>query len=231
MSTLQTLLATVSDQSARSVRVCMPATVESFDGPSQTCSAKPSLTELASDGSRTTLPVVTGIPVMFPGSASFGLTFPLAKGDNVLLVFADSCIDGWYAGVSNTNTRTHHLSDCYAIPGGRTTASKLSEFKTDSTVLGKQGDTGVRVSAGKVELGVTHSESATEASVLGNAQRTAFDSFVNSLKTALNTVLATGSNGGGPVVFAGLVALGVAIDAAKSTYDSAQFLSTKVKVK
>jgi len=216
------------------LHVSLPARIESFDSVTQTCTCQPMVKDTTQSGAYVPFPVLVGLPVQFPGGSQFTVTFPLAQGDEGLVVFSDIDTGAWLdtGNVSTPDTpRQHHLSDGFFLPGTRSNAKKLSEFKTDAIVVGKQGDVGVRVSASKVELGVTHSESATEAAVLGTAQKTAIDSLVDNLKSAIDAMLTTGANSGGPVAFAGTPAFAAAWSAAKASYDAAQTLSTKVKVK
>lgn len=219
----------LKDSFSSSIRVCLPCKVKTFDAATQTCTLTPGVKDTNPRGEYVEIPVLVGVPVQFPGGSQFALTYHLEPGDEGLVVFADRDTDNWEqeGGVQAPLTpRQHHLADAMFVPGIRSEAHKLSEFKADAIVVGKQGDVGVRVTAGKVELGVKHSESATQPLLLGTAHKSAIDSFIDSLKTALNTVLATGANGGGPVVFGGLAALGTAIDAAKATFDAAQDKST-----
>lgn len=65
------------------------------------------------------LPVLVNVPVQFPSGGGFTATFPLAEGDEVLVMFADRCIDGWWqsGGIqAQIELRSHDLSDGFAIP-------------------------------------------------------------------------------------------------------------------
>lgn len=42
------------------------------------------------------LPILPDVPVVFPGGGGFALTFPVAAGDECLVVFASRCIDAWW---------------------------------------------------------------------------------------------------------------------------------------
>lgn len=69
-----------------------------------------------------TLPKLIKVPLVWPSGGGFSMTFPIAAGDEVLVVFGSRCIDGWWqsGGVqSQIELRMQHLSDGFAIPGPR----------------------------------------------------------------------------------------------------------------
>lgn len=66
------------------------------------------------------LPLCLDCPIIFPGGGGAHLTFPLATGDEGLLVFASRCIDNWWLSggpQSQAEFRMHDLSDGFFIPG------------------------------------------------------------------------------------------------------------------
>lgn len=107
------------------VWTALPATVISFDPTEMTVKLQPTIQEPVPqpDGTivPTQLPVLIHCPVVFPGNAAYVLTFPLAAGDEGLVVFASRCIDAWWqqGGVQPpAENRMHDLSDGFFIPGG-----------------------------------------------------------------------------------------------------------------
>ena len=66
------------------------------------------------------LPILLDVPVVFPHAGGVSMTFPVASGDECLVVFASRCIDGWWqnGGVQPPfSSRKHDLSDGFAILG------------------------------------------------------------------------------------------------------------------
>lgn len=66
------------------------------------------------------LPVCQDCPIIFPGGGGAHLTFPLAAGDEGLIVFASRCIDNWWlqgGPQPPAMVRFHDLSDGFFIPG------------------------------------------------------------------------------------------------------------------
>jgi hypothetical protein len=101
------------------------------------------------------VPVVTNVPVVWPGAGGFRLTFPIAAGDIVLLVFSDRSLDVWLAKggeVDPADPRRHALSDAVAIPGIRPFSAPWTGAASDGATLGKDGGTQVKVTNGVIEL-------------------------------------------------------------------------------
>ena len=68
----------------------------------------------------TAIPMLLDCPVMMPRGGGYALTFPVAAGDECLVIFADSCIDAWWqsGGIQNQlEKRRHDLSDGIVVPG------------------------------------------------------------------------------------------------------------------
>lgn len=137
----------------------MPALVTAYDPAKMTISAQPAVKakQQAQDGnvSDVQMPLCVDVPVVFPRGGGFSLTFPIAAGDEVLLIFASRCIDGWWSqgGVQNQiDQRMHDLSDAFAIPGPWSQKTKITGAMTGAQLRSSDGATVVEVAAGKVTL-------------------------------------------------------------------------------
>lgn len=90
-----------------------------------------------------TPPVISNIPVAFPSGDSWSITWPLAAGDPVLLVFAERSIDEWKATANAENTPRHlrrfNLTDAIAIPGARAPADPIPAAGVDASALVVRG--------------------------------------------------------------------------------------------
>ena len=105
----------LKDSIMEAVHVAIPCEVVSYSAEDQTIKAQPLIREW---NSAEKPPVLMDVPVFFPGGFSFDVT----AGDECLVVFADSCIDGWFqnGGVSTPLVaRRHDLSDGFAFVGFR----------------------------------------------------------------------------------------------------------------
>jgi hypothetical protein len=180
------------------------------------------------------LPLLSDIPVSFPGAGSFTITFPIAEGDSGIVIWCNTDLEKWLGSdvTGDPGEIEHSLNDCIFIPGVRHEQNKLTEIKTDAIVIGKQGDIGVRVDAGTVELGVANTDTATESAVLGDTLNSALSTYHDNIKSAIDAILLTGMTSMGPVTFsAGTAAFTAAMAAAQSALINAVWRSTKVKVK
>lgn len=123
----------------------LPAKVTRYDEARQAVDAQPWVKREVTLGDGSTsverFPVVTNAPVMFPRSGPYGITWPIAVGSVVLLVFPSSSIDRWLATggeVAPADGRKHTLSDAFAIPGGHAFAGEAkppTSAPTDAMVL------------------------------------------------------------------------------------------------
>lgn len=120
-----------------SIWTAMPGILQSFNAGAMTCEVQPAIQAKVFDktgaGTFKTLPLCVDVPVQFLGGGGFSLTFPMASGDEGLIVFACRCIDAWWqnGGVQpQAEMRMHDLSDGFFIPGFRSQARKLSNIST-----------------------------------------------------------------------------------------------------
>ncbi len=102
----------------------IPGIIESVDFDTMTCEVQPALQAIIVDENGeeepTDLPLLVDVPIVFPKAGGFLITFPMAAGDEVLVVFSSRCIDAWWqnGGVQQAmEARMHDLSDGFAIPG------------------------------------------------------------------------------------------------------------------
>jgi hypothetical protein len=140
------------------VHTALPAIIISFDPDTRTVTAQPTIQRVFSEGEglegATNLPPCVDVPVIFPMGGGYELTFPIAAGDECLLMFAERCIDGWFGSGEPTppdDYRQHDLSDAFAIVGVRSLANKQTVW-TGGTELHGNGNH-VRIDSNSVELG------------------------------------------------------------------------------
>ena len=111
------------------INCAKPGIVQSYNPNDQTATIEPAIQSQVG-GKNLKPPILTDVPVFFPGGASSGIVFPIQKGDECLVVFADCCIDAWFQnGGSSTpiSVRKHDLSDGFAFVGFRSKKNSLSE--------------------------------------------------------------------------------------------------------
>ena len=102
-----------------------PGIVQSFDPVKKTVVIQPAIqarlvSPKTAEVTWTTLPKLLDCPVYFPSGGGCTLTFPIAQGDECLVVFSSRCIDAWWkaGGVQKQAIlRMHDLSDGFAFVG------------------------------------------------------------------------------------------------------------------
>ncbi len=138
----------------------MPGVVKSVNLAKLTCEVQIAVqgTITEEDGSTRNVnyPLLADVPILFPSTAGFLITFPLAANDEVLVIFASRCIDSWWqsGGIANQpmEARMHDLSDAFAIPGPRSQPNVVANVSaTDLEIRNTAGDTLLSITAsGKI---------------------------------------------------------------------------------
>jgi hypothetical protein len=143
------------------IHVAMPGIIESFDPLSQTAVIRPALREGIKDAPSALvqdveLPLLADVPVAIPRGGGYCVTLPVKPGDECLVIFADSCIDAWwaYAGVQNqAERRRHDLSDAIAVIGITSQPRRLPDYPTDRmTLRSEAGSSLIEVTENTIKL-------------------------------------------------------------------------------
>lgn len=156
------------------VHTSMPGMVVSYDAATQTADVQPMLRRPMrdQDGERVVeeLPVVPGVPVLFPRTASAFVSLPIAAGDFVLLAFCEGSIDAW-RGTGDVadpgDERRHNLSHAVAIPGVYPAAQALGDAHSTNVVIGHDGGTQIHVQPGGSGGVLIGGAAAAEPMILG----------------------------------------------------------------
>lgn len=216
---LEEVIEEAVDERLQHVYTAMPGRVEEYDAEFQSVSVKPLVTfeRTAQDGSLVadSLPVIGGVPVVFPGAGSFSITFPIEAGTTGLLIFANCSLDQWLANGNEVNPgsdRRHSIADAIFIPGLRPFASPIggSGGTAPSTTAMVLEGADVRVGGEDAELAMR-----------GETWTVAFDTLMD----ALNVVLSGIQN---PGTYA---ALQTVWEAAIASFFNTAWLATNAKVK
>lgn len=138
----QEVIRTAIQAALSNVWTALPGIVQSFDPAAMTCIVQPSITMMVRDpdgsASSVALPLLVDCPVQFPAGGGCTLTFPVAPGDECLVVFASRCIDAWWqlgGAQGQAKSRMHDLSDGFVLLGTRSRPRALSGVSTGSTQL------------------------------------------------------------------------------------------------
>lgn len=182
----------------RAMHVAMPGVVETYDAAEQKAHVKPQVQRLTidPDGNEELLelPVVPNVPVVFPRGGGCFVSFPLAAGDQVILLVCDRELNTWKSNGGDAqpaDPRSHSLPDAVAIPGGYPFSSPLSDAHASNMVMGKDGGAQVHVKGnGEIHIG---SENAADAA----SKASIVDSRLDALESFAGTHVHTGVTPGG----------------------------------
>lgn len=143
-----TILKMIQKYVRDNVNTHLPGQVLSVNdyGNTQTVDVAIQISRLYTDGD--VLPnggrVIYGVPVVMPSAGGGGLTFPVAVGDTVLLVFGQRNMESWKLGDGTAeaipdDSRHYHESDAIAIPGLYTTRANIAPSTTDVELKFRDG--------------------------------------------------------------------------------------------
>lgn len=124
------------------LHVSLPGRVERVDLARGLVDVKPLVHDSRQvDGVRVLLPfpVITNVPVQFPGAGAFRITFPVGVGDACTLLFSDRSLDLWISKggeVDPVDDRRHALSDAVALLGVRDAAHPWGNVAADAMTIG-----------------------------------------------------------------------------------------------
>ena len=116
------------------------------------------VTSIASDGTKTLAEYteLVSVPVFFMGGGGFTMTYPIAPGDEGIVLFNDRNIDNWVhfgAGQAPETGRVHDLSDGIALIGIRSMPRALGNISATAAQLrSDDGQTVIEASPGKIQL-------------------------------------------------------------------------------
>jgi hypothetical protein len=139
----------------------LPCIVESVNFAQQTIVAQPTIQGVTYDQNNNPtyvkLPLLADVPLVFPSAGGFMITFPIAQGDEVLVIFSSRCIDAWWqlGGIQvPLEMRMHDLSDGFAIPGPKSVPNVFPSINnTDLQIRNKAGTTFISITeAGNIVM-------------------------------------------------------------------------------
>lgn len=129
---------TTIENRLKDLHTCLPGIIKSYDPTTNTAQVQPAVQRVFVESGPVNLPLIVDVPVVFPGGGSWAVTFPVAAGDECVLVFSERCIDYWHVTGQikpPATYRFHDISDAFAFVGVRSQARKLSNIQTDGVEL------------------------------------------------------------------------------------------------
>ena len=186
------------------INTSMPAKVISVSnlGSDQTVDVLPLVNDSFDDGTNVEFPPILDVPLIFPSAGGGVLSFPIAVGDTILLIFSQKSLDEWMEsrsfgniGFTPSDKRRYALNDAIAIPGLYTKHTHLKPNTTDVELKFKGLNLKLTAS-GNIEL---NNGPASSSAVLASSGDVTLSNGGGSI-TLANSGLITLANGGGSIV-------------------------------
>jgi len=119
--TLSEVIRVAIEDALLNINTAMPGEIQSYDSATNFASVQPVFKRKYSENEEIVkLPIINQVPVAFPRANQAAITFPIKKGDTVLLIFSQRSLDKWKQSggiISPDDPRTQDISDAIAIPG------------------------------------------------------------------------------------------------------------------
>lgn len=136
------------------IHTALPARVLKFNASDNTVQIELMVNELKRDGVSVVLPPLDDVPVQFFRGGDFVITTPIGAGDFGLCVFAERCIDGWFANASKKEPldfRLHDYSDGFFLTGFSPRPAAVKDVDLDGVCM-RTLDKGtyIKLTSGKI---------------------------------------------------------------------------------
>lgn len=142
------------------IHTSMPGIIQKYDAGAQTAEVLPAVKNVYQDVDGVEVvedfPVLPDVPIAFPRSGKYFVSFPLARGDTVTLIFGERSTDQWWGTgrVSDPgDLRRFSLSDAVAIPGGYPSTAPLQDAHAENMVMGRDGGPQIHITRDALLLG------------------------------------------------------------------------------
>jgi hypothetical protein len=134
------------------VHTALPGRVEKYDAAKQVADVSLQIQHVnVSDSGKlvaSKYPVLANVPVAFPRGGGCFVSFPLAKGDFVFVIFSEAAIDQWRAKGKESfpgDLRRHGLTGAVALPCLYPSTSPISDASDEDMTLGKDGGASISI--------------------------------------------------------------------------------------
>jgi len=155
-NTLAQAIVTTFKSMMADIHTCLPGRVEKYEYKTQKAEVKPLIKKKFLNGDSLDIPVIPNVPVVFPRTKKAGFTFPLNKGDGVLLVFSERSLERWLSSgddVEPGDPRKFDLTDAIAIPGLFSFSDSNIASNNNDVEIHNEGQTITIKKNGDIEVG------------------------------------------------------------------------------
>lgn len=154
-NSLETLIRMGFSHLMTDFRVALPGTVERvISGKTRLVDVRPMISVRYYEAEGVTdLPIIQRVPLVEPRTKSAFISLPVSKGDPVLMVFGDRALENWIKSdgavpVEPLDTRSHDLTDAFAILGGWPESMSGNRPGANPDDLDIQVESGVKILIG-----------------------------------------------------------------------------------
>ena len=164
-------------QERKTLYTSMPGIVTSYDAEAQTVNVRGALDVLTTEGGRIQRAEILDVPLVYPQGGGYSIRWPLAEGDNVILLFSMRGLEYWKTVRARSRPGSGILDelDALAVPGLNPAAA--GDGPTDKLVV--DGEARIEIVAPQIELTGTLTNNGAAISGGGGG-----DSVVVGLATA-----------------------------------------------
>jgi hypothetical protein len=139
----------------RSMMVCLPGRVMSFNADDQTAQIQCGIQRII-DGQPVDIPVIENVPVQFPGNDKWYLWHEITKGTEGLIHFSQRAIDLWIergGSVKPQDTRMFSAEDAFFVPGVRPRPKRITGFQNSGAGISNYaGTTRIHLTDDKITM-------------------------------------------------------------------------------
>lgn len=170
------LFAASNTRALARVHKAEPGEVVSFDRATATC-----VVQIMVADSPDPLPPLQDVPVVYPGGAGFVMTFPLAPGDRVLVVYVDIDPSAYQNNgkLARPNILRRHGRYPYAFPLGKGAASEIDSPAAPNALIISKGATRLVVDPDFVHVGGSSTSVPLALAPQVEARLTAIENWLN----------------------------------------------------
>lgn len=141
---------------------CLPGVIITYDYKTQKATVQPSLRKVYqsrdANGNNVVqdMPILNGVPVIFPRSGSSSMAFPVNEGDRVLVLVSERSLDQWISSndsqVTPADPRQFHLADAVCLPGLYPFSDPLPLKNNQDFVINHEGSSVTIKGDGEIDI-------------------------------------------------------------------------------
>ena len=122
--TLPAILKQAIKSELDNVHTAIPGVITAYDFNTKKASVQPTIKRVFANGIKLKMPVITGVPVIWPGTSKAGFHCGITPGkDGCLIICSERSLENWLSGdptnpeIEPGDPRQFSLSDAICIPG------------------------------------------------------------------------------------------------------------------